>query len=450
MTATLRSLSIGRNILRLAPAVAALTFVANAVPAAAVVDTVVREALAQHAAGKAGAAFAALSPLAASRAGDPDFDYALGIAAADSGHLGEAIIALQRVIAVQPGNAPARAEIARVYALSGDVDTARAQFDTVLQDPSLPDPVRQRFTQLERGYSKQIAGGGSDVTGFVDFSSGYDSNINTATNLTSVTIPLFAVFGPGNLNGNARAQRDGYLELQAGVSGVTAVGRQDRLFGSILGNYHDNVSSRAFDQAGATATAGFAHSFASRDTLSISGQVQQFWFGRASYRQAYGSIGQYTHLLTKGRALSVSGQYFHFNYDHQPLLDANRLAVAVSYAARRFVLSGSGGHEGTVRKAGDAQSNSFGEASIGAELPLSAKLAFVGGAGFDIRRYDAPDVLFLVNRHDERIDVSAGVKLLVANRLTVRPRVTYSRNFSNIAIYDYQRFTGSLGARYEF
>ena len=42
----------------------------------------------------------------------------------------------------------ARAEIARVYALSGDVDTARAQFDTVLQDPSLPDPVRQRFTRM--------------------------------------------------------------------------------------------------------------------------------------------------------------------------------------------------------------------------------------------------------------------------------------------------------------
>jgi len=442
----------GRNRLRLhfgSCAVAALLFASTA-PAAATVDTVVRDALAQHAAGKAAAAYSVLSPLAATRAGDPDFDYALGIAAADSGHFGEAIIALQRVIAVQPANAPARAEIARVYALTGDVDTARAQFNTVLQDPSLPDPVRQRFTQLERGYSKQIAGGGSDITGFVDLSGGYDSNINTATNLTSVTIPLFAIFGPGTLNGNARATHDGYLEAQAGVSGVTAVGRQDRLFGSVLGNYHDNVSSRAFDQAGMTATAGYAHSLANRDTLSLSGQVQQFWLARTSYRQAYGAIGQYTHLLAGGRALSASAQYFHFNYDNQPLLDANRIAVAVSYADRRFVVSANAGHEATVRKAGDAQSNSFGEASVGAELPLAVKLSFVGGAGFDIRRYDAPDPLFLVDRHDERIDVSAGLKLLVANRLTIRPRVTYSRNFSNIAIYDYQRVTGSLGARYEF
>ena len=450
MSAKFRARSDKNGFFGILPTLAVLAAVTAAAPAEALVDNVVRDALAQHAAGKAAAAYAVLSPLAATRAGDPDFDYALGIAAADSGHLGQAIVALQRVIAVQPTNAPARAEIARVYALTGDVDTARAQFDTVLEDPSLPDPVRQRFTQLERGYSRQIAGGGSDVTGFVDVSGGYDSNINTATNLTSVTIPLFAVFGPGVLNGNARAARDGYFEAQGGVSGVTAVGRQDRLFGSLLGNYHDNVSSRTFDQAGVTATGGFAHSFASRDTLSLSGQVQQFWLGRTSYRQAYGAIGQYTHLLAQGRALSVSGQYFRFHYDNQPLLDADRVAVAVSYAARRFVVSGSAGHEQTVRKAGDAQSNSFGEASVGAELPLAAKLSFVGGAGVDIRRYDAPDALFLVDRHDERIDVSAGLKLLLANRLTVRPRVTYSRNFSNIAIYDYQRVTGSLGARYEF
>ncbi len=450
MTATCCAPSCGPGYSRILSVCAALAAIAVSAPAAAVVDDVVRDALAQHAAGKAAGAYASLAPLAAARAGDPDFDYALGIAAADSGHFGQAIIALQRVIALQPANAPARAEIARVYALTGDIDTARAQFNTVLQDPSLPDPVRQRFTQLERGYSRQIAGGGSDVTGFVDLSGGYDSNINTATNLTNLTIPLFAVFGPGALNGNARAARDGFVEVQAGASGVTAVGRQDRIFGSVLGNYHDNVSSRTFDQAGLTATTGFAHSLANRDTLSLSGQIQQFWLGRASYRQAYGAIGQYTHLLSNGRALSVSGQFFHFNYNNQPLLDANRIAFAISYAARRFVISASGGHEATVRRSGDAQSNSFGEASIGAELPISPKLAFVGGAGFDIRRYDAPDVLFLVNRRDERVDVSAGLKLLVAKRLTIRPRFTYSRNFSNIAIYDYQRVTGSLGARYEF
>ena len=63
--------------------------------------------------------YLALAPQADERAGDPAFDYALGIAALDSGRYGEAIIALQRVLAVQPGNAQARAELARAYALAG-------------------------------------------------------------------------------------------------------------------------------------------------------------------------------------------------------------------------------------------------------------------------------------------------------------------------------------------
>lgn len=99
---------------------------------------------------KAEADYRALSGQIGQRAGDPAFDYALGIAAIDSGRFGEAIIAFQRVLAVQPENAAARAELARAYALAGDIDTAREQFATVVDDPSLPDPVRQRFTGFVR------------------------------------------------------------------------------------------------------------------------------------------------------------------------------------------------------------------------------------------------------------------------------------------------------------
>jgi hypothetical protein len=423
---------------------------ALAAPARAEVDETVKQALALHGAGKAEEAYRLLQPQAEKRAGDPDFDYALGLAAADSGHRGEALLALQRVLALQPNNAAARAEIARVYAMSGDVDTARAQFDTVLQDPSLPDPVRQRFTRMVRDYDKQIAGGGSDLSGFLDASAGYDSNINSATDLTQITIPLFAVFGPGALGPGSRASEDGYYEISGGLSAVTAVGRQDRLFASALGSWHDNFESGGFDQGSVTGTAGFAHSFANRDTLSLSGQVQQFWLGTDSYRQAFGAIGQYTHLLDGGRALSVSAQYFRLNFDRQPLLDAHRVGAAITYAERTFVASLSGGHEETVRQAGDAQSNSYADASIGIEQPLGRRLAFVGGVALNARRYDDIDVLFLRKRHDERIDASAGLKLLVADNVYIRPRVTYTRNFSNIALYDYDRLTASVGVRFEF
>ncbi len=416
----------------------------------AATDALITDAITLDHDGKPDAAYTMLNAHLTERVNDPDFNYALGLAALDSNHVAEAILAFQRVLAVKPDNAEARAEIARAYAQAGDIDTARAQFDTVLQDPSLPDPVRQRFTAMVKDYSKQIKGTGSDITGYIEANAGYDDNINTATTLTSVTLPIFAVFGPAALNGNARAIHDGYSEVQGGVSAVKGVGRQDRIFGSALGSYRANFSNADFNQGNITGTAGYSHSLANHDSVSISAQVQEFLLGQKSYRQAYGAIGQYSHVLEGGRALSVSAQFFRFNFDNQPLQDANRYAAALSYANRFFVASATVGREKTLQRAGDAQSNFFGDANISAEVPLSAKLSAVGGASVDVRRYEAADVIFLKERKDERLDATIGLKFHVGKSFSVRPTLTYTRNFSNIAINDYHRLTASVGVRLEF
>ncbi|RIV91448.1 DUF560 domain-containing protein [Aurantiacibacter xanthus] len=418
-------------------------------PALAELDDAVANALALYQAGRSQDAFALLIPLQATRAGDADYDLALGIAAADSGHPAEAVIALQRVLAIQPDNAQARAELARAYALAGDIDTARAEFDTAMQDPSLPDPVRQRFDQIVRNYDRQIAGGGSDVSGFLDLTSGFDSNVNAATDLDSIVIPLFAGFGPGQLGANAQATDAAYLEAVGGISAVSGVSRQTRLFGSLLANIRENLEA-GFDQAAATGTAGVAHTLANRDVVSLSVQGQQFWLGGDSFRQAIGVIGQYTHRLEGGRALSVSGEVFRQNFDNDPLRDSNRYGAGVTYAARTFVLSAAGGREETRRSAGDHLSYTYGRANLAFELPAGDRVAVVGGIGGQIRGYDADDPLFLTAREDEQLDASLGLKFRMTGNVYARPRVTYTRNWSNIALYDYERFTASFGIRAEF
>src|SRR3546814_18309209 len=102
----------------------------------------------------------------------------------------------------------------------------------------------------------------------------WDSNINASTDLSQITIPLFAGLGAGALGPGARATEQGFYELQGAVSVVSAVSRQTRLFGSVLGSWRDNFDNRAFDQASATATAGLGHTLANRDVISVSGQFQ--------------------------------------------------------------------------------------------------------------------------------------------------------------------------------
>ena len=412
-------------------------------------DATVVEALRLHASGKPGEAYALLKPQVAARAGDPDFDYALGIAAADSGRAGEAIVALQRVLAVHPDNAQARAEIARAYAIGGDIDTARAQFDTVIADPTLPDPVRQRFNRIVRDYKGQIDGGARSLTGYAEIESGYDSNINAATGLSTITLPVFAFLGPATLGGGATRIDRAFVQGQAGISGTYTLGRQTRLFASALGLWRENLKSSAFDQQALTGTLGVAHSFANRDTLSVAGQLQNFWLGGDSFRLSYGGTVQYSHALRGGAALSASAGFTRFDY-RDPTRNADRLQGGISYAGRTVYASVAGGTERMLTGAAPHLGFDFASGAVGAEIPLAPRLAVTASAGIEHRAYRAPDPLYGANRRDTQGDVSLGLRYVLTGALSVRPRVTYTRNTSNLSLYDYERVTASLSLRAEF
>lgn len=412
-------------------------------------DTAAR-ALDQIYSGGAEGAYQLLAPDSDERAGDVDFDFALGLAALETGRHGEAIIALQRVIAQQPNNARAQAELARAYALAGDVDTARAEFQTVRGNPSIPDPVRNRIDGIVDKMDQQIAGGASEITGFIDLTGGFDSNINTATDAISITLPLFAFLGPATLNNAAREQDAGFYQIQAGVSGSTPLSRQTRLFGSVLGNWRDNVDSRFADQASIVGTIGVAHSLANGDVFSISGQTQRFWLGQDGFRTSVGGDMRYTKRLSGDRALSISGQYFRLNYDGSPLQDAERFAGRISYADRNFFGGIGGGKEETRRVGADHLSFSFFSAQTGGEFDLTKKASILAGASVEHRNYVNNDPLFLRGRKDTQYDASLGVRYRITDTVSIRPRVTYTRNDSNIRLYDYDRWTASVGIRLTF
>lgn len=422
----------------------------TATPAAAQTDPDVQSAMDQLNAGRADAAYSALKVREDKRAGEPDFDMALGLAALESSRFGEAILAFQRVLAVQPGNARAQAELARAYAMAGDVDTARAEFETVRGDPSIPDPVRNRIDGVVRQLDTAIAGGASEITGYFDVEGGYDSNINTATDAISITLPLFAFLGPATLNGAAREQDAGFYQIQGGLSGSTPLSRQTRLFGSVLGNWRDNIDSRFVDQASAVGTIGIAHSLANGDVISLSGQGQRFWLGHSGYRTSVGGDIRYTKRLSNDRALSVSGQYFRLNYDGAPLQDAERFSGSITYADKAIYGGIGGGKEETRRPGADQLSYAFANAQLGGEWSLGEKASLIAGASVEHRNYDSRDPLFLKGRKDTQYDASLGLRYRFTDTISVRPRVTYTRNDSNIGLYDYDRWTASVGVRLSF
>jgi tetratricopeptide (TPR) repeat protein len=92
-------------------------------------------------AGQPEAAYRLLEPRTALYAGSVDFDYLLGLAALDAGRPGEAVLALERVLAAEPGHRPARAEIGRAYLQLRELESARRELETVARS-ELPPQVR--------------------------------------------------------------------------------------------------------------------------------------------------------------------------------------------------------------------------------------------------------------------------------------------------------------------
>lgn len=418
-------------------------------PALGQTADLVQQAYALQAAGDARAAYALLRAQEAERAGDPAFDYALGVAALDAGQTGEAVIALQRVLAVNPQDARARAELARAYAATGDMDTAKAQFDQVSRDPTLPDPVRQQFENLVEAYDRQI-NGGSSVQGFVEAVVGHDSNVNSATSLTSITLPAFAWLGAGTLSGSSRAMRDDYAEIQAGVSGVKGLGRQDRLFLSAMGFWRNNTDTRAYDQAAANITAGYAHTFANRDVLSVSAQYQDVQLGHHGFRDSIGGIVQYTHLMEGGKAISFGLHHHYLDYRASAGPDGHRTALAAAFNTKRMTVGGQFGRERTTDARLDALSYRFANVTAAGLMPLSDRFAFTYEATLDHRKHDDQDLLFLTRRKDLRLDLAAGMRWTMRPNLALVAKLGWSQNDSNIALYDYRRTWGNVGIRYEF
>lgn len=422
---------------------------ATATSAAAQTVATTRQAEQLIAQGKPADAYALLAPELKARVADPDYNYLLGIAALDAGHPAEAILAFQRVLAIRPEQGQARAELARAYVLTGDIDTARREFDTVAGDPSVPDPVRQRFNSLVKGFDRTLRPGAS-VSGYAEVGGGYDSNVNAATSASELVIPVFSFLGPATLSGNARRLGGGFGSAELGISGDYAFDRQSRLFASVLGSGRFNGGQTQLNQVLESGTFGFARTTANRDVASISAQTQQFVLGGHRYRGAVGGVAQYTHRLSGGKALSAQLQLFDVRHPGDGARDATRYGAGVSYAARFIYLTAQAGRERVRDAAAHNLSNDYGGARIAFERPLTNGFAIFGAAGFELRRYAAADPLFLINRHDDQYDATAGLRFRLAAHLTAAPQVNYTRNRSNIVIDDYERVVASAAVRLEF
>jgi outer membrane protein len=203
-------------------------------------DTTLDQARAMLNERRATDAYNLLSPLAEERAGTPEFDYLLGIAALDAGHPGEAVFALERVLAVTPDNALARAEIARAYIELSELETARREIENVKASGSVPEGAQATLDKY-LSLIERARGGGTRVRGYISLAGGYDTNINSGTDESSAAIPFLGnvVF---QLVDQTQANENAFTLIAGGVDFAQPLNKQFDVVGGARGYYRNTQS----------------------------------------------------------------------------------------------------------------------------------------------------------------------------------------------------------------
>ncbi len=122
-------------------------------------------------------AYNLLNKASVKEAGDPEFDYLLGIAAMRAGKPSHAVFALERVVQTQPDYAAARMELVGAYVAAGLNQQAQEQLE-ILKTQNPPPAAQESMARFQDILRPRLSGTPRPVRLF-GLSVGYDNNVGS-------------------------------------------------------------------------------------------------------------------------------------------------------------------------------------------------------------------------------------------------------------------------------
>lgn len=407
--------------------------------------------------GNARAAYDLLHPLQSDRAGEPEYDFLLGAAALELGKNTEAVFALERVLAVRPDAAPARALIARAYFNLKETETAKREFENVRQT-DVPSDVALTIDRFLDAIGRIEESQRSTLRGYVEVGFGYDSNVNSATADAQVAVPSFGgtIF---SLSGASQEQDDWFMSFGGGVNLRVPINPRWAAFGGVAFQRKNNFDERDFSTYYYDVNGGISYKHA-RNTITLAGQANHFYVDnpqlyRKAYREALGGTLQWQHDFNARNQFSAFLQFSELRYPGQEVRNADRYVGGIGYA-RAFVPRGPivylgvyGGEEKEKEKTFPQFGHELYGVRLGFQQSISEKYSIFLNASAEKREYGGQDPFFLVAREDEQYNASAGVHFVPGRNMRLTPQVSWIQNDSNIPINEFDRIIGSLVFRYD-
>jgi hypothetical protein len=383
---------------------------------------------------------------------NPEADLWCGIAAVDTGHNGEGVLALERYTLHNPGSDRGRLELARAYFYAGDDVRSRTEFNTVLATNPPPAVVAgiQRYLDALSARESQYL---DKLTGFVELGGGYDSNANAGVQQANIFLP---VLGAVTVADFGVSQGSGFGMAAGGVQYNHPFAPGWAVYGGAAGSGMWYSEASQFNLAQLSANVGTSY-HANADTFALTYAYGELYLDDSSYRSTSGAALEWRHQVTPTGTISVIPQFARIAYTgDNSVMDANFWAVSVGgrygwLTTWQPVLNASlsGGQERNTEGRPDLGYDILGAA---ADVTVSPNPLWAFNAGFAWMRndYNGPIPIVDVTRLDNNYALSLGALWLFKRHWGAKLVYQYQRNNSNLELYDYTRNVVTLKLRYDF
>jgi hypothetical protein len=384
--------------------------------------------------------------------GNPSFDFYFGIAAIDSGHSGEGVLALERYTLNFPDNLSARLELARGYFVLADDQRAREEFYAVLET-NPPAPVKANINKFLDAMNSRESQYHMSANGIVETGFGYDTNANGGIGSPNVNLPGY---GEVTVSEEGLRAPTMYEMLSAGGQVARPLAPGLALFarGRIDGRFHN--AAQQFNQNNAAATSGLSY-IKNKNAYSTAISYSKMDVDKNRFRSVGDVSVEWHRLLNELKSVDVQFQYAQLRYaGSNEARNANFNAVGLGFR-RAFIRDWrpqltANVHAGIEHNLEDRPD--LGRSLLGTDIglviapaskwTLSTVVTYMGS------HYSAEDALTQVQRQDYYYGLSAGASYALKRQVIVGAELLGARNGSNLALYEYERGLLTFRIRYEF
>jgi len=401
--------------------------------------------------GKGAEAWAMLEPYEFRLAGQPDYDYLLGVAAIAAGHPARATLALERVLAGNPNHAAARLDMGRAYFALGEYDRARTELKDVLaHDP--PPAARDTIERYLAAIKQRTHRGAARVTGYAEVSVGHDSNVNAGITQSSLYLPLFGV--TFTLAPSVTRQDDDFASLGGGIDFTLPVSDSWSLVADANAQQRSNSKLDTFDYRSVGANAGLQHTTEGSLTRITLG-TNHYDLDNFAYRRTQSLNLEWRRQYSRRTQFTLYGQDLRLRYV-QPATrseSSNMVIVGVGgvhtldEATRSFVFGNLFAGDDAATDLRIDGSRRLSGARVGFQRELRSNADWYATLGVQHSKYQQENPIFALRRVDWQYDAVLGVNWRLDQAWSLRPQLAYTRNDATTPINDYNRSVLSVTLR---